>query len=56
MPQIAFFAVVAAMLAGPVAERWSSRETGRMGVSLSMQSGQVQFQAHVGTGRFALEF
>lgn len=57
VPQLALIFAVAALLAKTLAlVSPPSKEDGRMGVSLAMQSGHVHFKAELGAGMLAFRF
>jgi predicted small integral membrane protein len=54
MPQIAFYAAVAILLAGSLVGRLDAPDHHRAALSLSMESGHVSFKAELGAALIAL--
>ncbi len=56
VPQIAFFVVIAALIATSLIDRWSSPPgRDRVALSVSMQSGHFSIQAELGAALLALK-
>ena len=56
VPRIAFYAAVAILLAGSLAYKLASPDRSRAALSLSVDSGHIDFKAELGAALLALKF